>query len=120
MFGRRVGLMDSRRLVAWMSLQGPVLMQFPQLGDDSIAVIWTMVERHDADSPRAPFWQSLPQQLHSGLSMSESLLQTLQGTPAYAEIDTSRKVYTSVRCVASCTLSIWETSLILLIACQKL
>lgn len=74
-------------------------MQFPQLGDDSIAVVWTMVERHDADSPRAPFWKSLPEQLHSGLSMSDSLLQTLQGTPAYAEIDTSRKVIICVSCV---------------------
>lgn len=76
----------------WLGFQGPVLMQFPQLGDDSIAVIWTMVERHDAESPRAPFWQSLPGQLHSGFSMSDSLLQALQGTPAYTEIDTSRKV----------------------------
>ena len=75
-----------------MGLQGPVLTQFPQLGADSVAVIWTMVERHDEESARAPFWQSLPDQLHSGFSMSERLLQTLQGTPAYAEICSSRKV----------------------------
>lgn len=79
-----------------MGLQGPVLTQFPQLADDSIAVIWTMVERHDEASPRAPFWQSLPYQLHSGFSMSDSLLQTLEGIPAYAEIRTSRKVPASV------------------------
>ena len=82
-----------KSLASW---QGPVLMQFPQLGDDSIAVIWTMVERHDAESPRAPFWLSLPQQLHSGLSMSDALLQTLQGIPAYTELATSRKVLISV------------------------
>lgn len=75
-----------------MGLQGPVLTQFPQLADDSIAVIWTMVDRHDEESPRAPFWQSLPSQLHSGFAMSDCLLQTLQGTPGYAEICTSRKV----------------------------
>lgn len=79
-----------------MGLQGPVLTQFPQLADDSIAVIWTMVERHDEESPRAPFWQSLPSQLHSGFNMSDSLLQTLDGTPAYAEICSSRKVLASV------------------------
>ena len=79
-----------------VGLQGPVLTQFPQLADDSIAVIWTMVERHDKESPRAPFWQSLPNELHSGFSMSDSLLQTLQGTPAYAEICNSRKVPASV------------------------
>lgn len=74
-------------------MQGPVLMQFPQLADDSIAVIWTMVERHDTDSQWAPFWQSLPQTLHSGLSMSENLLQTLQGTSAYAECTGARQVW---------------------------
>ena len=81
-----------------VGLQGPVLTQFSQLADDSIAVIWTMVERHDEESPRAPFWRSLPDQLHSGFSMSDRLLQTLEGTPAYAEICTSRKVSASVSC----------------------
>lgn len=81
-----------------VGLQGPVLTQFPQLADDSIAVIWTMVERHDEESPTAPFWRSLPSQLHSGFSMSDRLLQTLQGTPGYAETCTSRKVLAFVSC----------------------
>ena len=66
-------------------MQGPVLMQFPQLGGDSIAVIWTMVDRHDPDSQWLPFWQSLPGTLQSGLSMAEELLQVLEGLPDHAE-----------------------------------
>ncbi len=67
-------------------------MQFKQLGGDSIAVIWTMVERHDPDSQWAAFWQSLPETLHSGLSMSDTLLQALQGTSAYTECHSARQV----------------------------
>ena len=67
-------------------------MQFPQLGDDSIAVIWTMVERHDSESTWAPFWQSLPGTLQSGLSMSEELLQALEGLPDHAEIVSAHQV----------------------------
>lgn len=81
-----------------MGLQGPVLTQFPQLADDSIAVIWTMADRHDEESPWAPFWRSLPSQLHSGFFMSDRLLQTLQGTPGYADICTSRQVLVLVSC----------------------
>ncbi len=73
-------------------LQGPALMQFTQLGSDSIAVIWTMVERHDADSQWAAFWQSLPETLHSGLSMSDTLLHALQGTSAHTECHSARQV----------------------------
>ena len=51
-----------------------------------------MVERHDEESLWAPFWCSLPPALHSALTMSDSLVQALQGTPAYAEIATSRQV----------------------------
>lgn len=70
---------------------GPALMQFTQLGGDSIAVIWTMVERHDADSQWAAFWQSLPETLHSGLTMSDTLLQALQGTSAHTECHSARQ-----------------------------
>ena len=65
---------------------------FTQLGGDSIAVIWTMVERHDPDSQWAAFWQSLPEMLHSGLSMSDTLLQALQGTSAHTECHSARQV----------------------------
>lgn len=51
-----------------------------------------MVERHDPESPWALFWQSLPQTLQSGLSMSDRLLHTLEGTPAYAECSNARQV----------------------------
>ena len=67
-------------------------MQFTQLGGDSIAVIWTMVERHDPDSHWAAFWQSLPETLHSGLTMSDTLLQALQGTSAHTECHSARQV----------------------------
>ncbi|KAL0018977.1 hypothetical protein WJX79_002006 [Trebouxia sp. C0005] len=70
---------------------GPALMQFTQLGGDSIAVIWTMVERHDPDSQWAAFWQSLPETLHSGLTMSDTLLQALQGTSAHTECHSARQ-----------------------------
>ncbi len=73
-------------------LQGPALMQFTQLGGDSIAVIWTMAERHDPDSQWAAFWQSLPETLHSGLSMSDTLLQALQSTSAHTECHSARQV----------------------------
>lgn len=69
-----------------------MLTQFPQLADDSIAVIWTMVERHDEDSQWAPFWESLPPKLHSGLSLSDGLVQALQGISAHAEIVNSQQV----------------------------
>ena len=48
--------------------QGRVLQRLPVLADqvESIALIWTLVERHDEDSDFAPFWRSLPQQLNTG------------------------------------------------------
>ncbi|DBA78746.1 TPA: hypothetical protein ACH3X1_008655 [Trebouxia sp. C0004] len=70
---------------------GPALLQFAQLGGDSIAVIWTMVERHDPDSQWVAFWQTLPETLHSGLSMSDTLLQALQGTSAHTECHSARQ-----------------------------
>ena len=54
-----------------------------------------MIERHDEDSQWAPFWACLPQQLHSGLSMSDGLVQALEGIPAHAEIVNSRQVSTT-------------------------
>ena len=82
-------LLSTQKLRCW---QGPALMQFTQLGGDSIAVIWTMVERHDPDSHWAAFWQSLPETLHSGLTMSDTLLQALQGTSAHTECHSARQV----------------------------
>ena len=73
-------------------LQGPVLAQFSQLSDDSIAVIWTMVDRHDPESKWESFWLSLPEELHSGLSMSDNLLQILEGLPDFAECSNARQV----------------------------
>ena len=74
-----------------------MLAQFPQLSADSIAVIWTMAERQDAESTWKPFWDSLPHTLHSGLSMPESLVQVLQGTPAHAQCQSAREVSTVER-----------------------
>ena len=73
-------------------MQGAVLAQFPHLSSDAIAVIWTMAERHDQDSPWGPFWACLPQKLDSGLSMPEAHVDLLQGTSAHAECITAQQV----------------------------
>lgn len=79
-------------------VQGAVLAQFPQLSPDTIAVIWTMAERHDQDSIWNVFWASLPQKLCSGLSMPEALVGLLHGTSAHAECTTARQVSIHVAC----------------------
>jgi hypothetical protein len=36
------------------------------VGDDTLALVWTMVERHEPESAYQPFWASLPQRFGTG------------------------------------------------------
>lgn len=63
-------------------LQGPVLKRIPGLDPESAAVIWTMIDRHDLDSPWAAFWAALPAAFDTGLGVLEGRLQkALAGAP---------------------------------------
>lgn len=47
---------------------GQALQQLP-LDEQSLLLVWLMAERHDTDSPHAPFWRALPQQFCSGAEL---------------------------------------------------
>ncbi|KAK9831771.1 hypothetical protein WJX74_008834 [Apatococcus lobatus] len=60
---------------------GGALRQLPGLDADNILLIWTMVERHEADSTWAPFWKHLPDQFGTALGVSEEDIELLRDTP---------------------------------------
>lgn len=47
---------------------GTALMALPMLAHDleALALVWSMVERHDPASTTAPFWRALPDKFHTG------------------------------------------------------
>lgn len=45
---------------------GQAIARVPDIDDDTLKLLWTMAERHDAKSPLAPFWQSLPAEIGTG------------------------------------------------------
>jgi hypothetical protein len=64
---------------------------WPGLDAESLAVTWTMVERHDRDSPHAPFWAALPAAFGTALSVPEPLFGLMRGLPAYQEAAAARR-----------------------------
>ncbi|KAK9845837.1 hypothetical protein WJX81_003855 [Elliptochloris bilobata] len=76
------------------------------LGDlprETVLLLFTMVDCHDADSPWAPLWRSLAPVL-TGLTASEADVAMLEGTPAHAQVVAARQhvreQYEGVRPVA--------------------
>ncbi len=56
------------------------MKRIPGLDEQSAAVLWTMVDRHDTDSPWAPFWRALPQAFGTGLGVcGDTLTRGLRG-----------------------------------------
>jgi len=80
-----VGLLISYATAAASDF-GAALRALPSLRDDpeSLAVVWTLVERHDGDADSAPFWRALPASFGTGLSAPQEKLELLRGTPLYA------------------------------------
>eukprot|EP00798_Chlamydomonas_sp_ICE-L_P010016 gene10016-7903_t len=86
---------------------GAVLQRLPGLGEEAIALIWTMVERREPESPFAAYWASLPDHFGTGLSVagspypdisapgedqpSRDPLARLSGTAAHKEALAARK-----------------------------
>ena len=48
---------------------GRAIASVPGVDDDTVKLLWTMAERHDRESPRAPFWQSLPATMVTGVRL---------------------------------------------------
>ena len=69
---------------------GAALARIPGLGDDALALIWTMVERHDEEAAAAPFWAALPARFCTGLSAPRALVALLAGTPAATRFEAAR------------------------------
>lgn len=57
---------------------GKCLARIPGLDDESLAVVWTMVDRWDDESPHAPFWASLPSAIGTGLSADDAAIAVLK------------------------------------------
>ncbi|KAG2436622.1 hypothetical protein HYH02_011557 [Chlamydomonas schloesseri] len=72
---------------------GKVLAALPLgLGDDSIALIWTCVERHEPEAAAAAWWASLPQRFATVLSASDADVEAaLAGSPLAAEAAEARR-----------------------------
>lgn len=66
---------------------GKMLSTIPNLSMDNLLIIFTMIDRHDAESQWSSFWASLPQAFMTGFSFPKPLLDLLQGTAAHLEIE---------------------------------
>lgn len=62
---RRVSALLLRLEICPIFPQGQAL-QALGLHSELVLLLFTMVDRHDAESPWAPFWRSLPQRLVTG------------------------------------------------------
>lgn len=49
-----------------------------------------MVDRHEPESPHAPFWSALPAQFGTGLSAPQALVDVLKGLPLHQEVVAAR------------------------------
>jgi hypothetical protein len=60
---------------------GMALARLPPLQGDpeSLAVVWTMVERWDEEADAAPFWCALPSAFHTGAMMRHGGVGKLYG-----------------------------------------
>lgn len=69
---------------------GRALSRLPGLDPETLAVLWTMVDRHEPESPHAPFWAALPPHFGTGLSVPQALVDVLRGLPLHAEVEQAR------------------------------
>lgn len=74
---------------------GRALAKIPGLDDESLALLFTMADRHDPDSPYAPFWRALPPEwlgtpLGSGVG-ERAVEHALGGTPLGARCLAARQ-----------------------------
>ncbi|KAG2443768.1 hypothetical protein HXX76_002112 [Chlamydomonas incerta] len=72
---------------------GKVLTALPlDLGDDSVALIWTCVERREPEAAAAAWWASLPQRFATVLSAPDAEVDAaLAGSPLAAEAGQARR-----------------------------
>jgi hypothetical protein len=61
------------------------------LNPETLAVIWTMVERWDAVSDVKPFWQALPERFCTGLSVPEPLVDMMKGLQEQQQFKQARQ-----------------------------
>jgi hypothetical protein len=61
------------------------------LDPETLAVVWTMVDRWDADSDAKPFWQALPERFSTGLSVPGPLVDLMKGLQEYLEFKRARQ-----------------------------
>ncbi|MEW5300954.1 MAG: hypothetical protein WDW36_003841 [Sanguina aurantia] len=65
---------------------GKCLQHIPGLGREMAVLVWTMVERQDTDSEWAAYWNILPRDFGTGLSVGEGILtESLAGTALLGE-----------------------------------
>eukprot|EP00884_Botryococcus_braunii_P010044 jgi/Botrbrau1/19040/Bobra.0100s0067.1 len=92
---------------------GSAVASIPGVHPESISLIYTMVDRHDPDSPFAPFWVSLPPFLLTGLGAPHSMLDDLDGTPLSHQVarhrEVIRKHYEDLRPVLDILLAAYPT-----------
>ena len=65
---------------------GKMLSVIPGLSMDNLLILFTMIDRWDADSIWRPFWKQLPNAFRTGISFHPSVVDLLQGSAAYDEI----------------------------------
>ncbi|WPT18035.1 Actin-histidine N-methyltransferase [Picochlorum sp. SENEW3] len=70
---------------------GAMLSVIPDVSIDNILIIFTMIDRFDDDSAWKPFWNELPDAFKTGISFHESVLNLLEGSAAFNEIQKAQK-----------------------------
>ncbi|MEW5313577.1 MAG: hypothetical protein WDW38_005135 [Sanguina aurantia] len=82
---------------------GKCLQHIPGLGREMAVLVWTMVERQDTDSEWAAYWNILPRDFGTGLSVGEGILtESLAGTALLGEALGARQVQQSDGSISPC------------------
>ncbi|CAI7888803.1 unnamed protein product [Closterium sp. NIES-53] len=61
------------------------------ISDESIALLWTIQQRHDPLSFYAPFFNSLPAAINTALTWPEAAVRAVQGTLLHTHIERARQ-----------------------------
>ncbi|KAK9809346.1 hypothetical protein WJX73_007373 [Symbiochloris irregularis] len=70
---------------------GRALLATNAVDPETLRLIWTMIDRPDAESRFSAFWTSLPERLLTGLTAPDEDAEMLASTPCYPQLAAARQ-----------------------------